>query len=338
MIYYAWSEQRPGWDPGTCNHEATLAGKPQSPEVRRKRNLDDKSHLTVHFGISRNNSGSQDLSAWMQRLGRTWAADVWPPSPPHPAVGRRQPAKGRQRSCAEERHLLTPTRNWPGPCRHKPWCAQQDQAIEKHLLFHAAGPSLAAAQSIPSQLHIAETPAQAAAPTGKLVQVSCCEASVLLQRRNTPRNNVSLILDHCSCFLLSHKLQIPKDAVHIFSESSLEKQSKIGSWQRTLLSSSSAPLLSVHLMLLAQKQNANTSEAGKSLLFSVSSSDAPSTTSQASLVLRQHPHPCAGCTRLNPGCSFPKQSQQREQTLRVCREIAAGFNCGYNVLNLEVIS
>lgn len=58
--------------------------------------------------------------------------------------------------------------------------------------------------------------------------------------------------------------------MHIFSESSLEKQSKIGSWQRTLPSSSSAPLLSVHLMLLAQKQNANASEAGKSLLFSLS--------------------------------------------------------------------
>lgn len=99
VIYYAWSEQQPGWDPGTCNHEAILAGKPQSPEVRRKRNQDDKNHQTVHFGINRNNPSSWDLSGRMQRPGRTWAANMLPLSPSHPAVRRGQSAKGRWKLC-----------------------------------------------------------------------------------------------------------------------------------------------------------------------------------------------------------------------------------------------
>lgn len=172
VIYYAWSEQQPGWDPGSHNHEAILAGKPQSPEVRRKRNRDDKTNQTVCFGTNRNNPGSQDLSGWMQRPGRTWAAAVWPLSPLHPAVGRGQPAKGGWRSCTGERDLLTLTRNWPRPCQHNPSRAQQHRATQKHLLLHTAGPSLAEAQSIPSTPRPAETPAPAAAPTRKLAQVS----------------------------------------------------------------------------------------------------------------------------------------------------------------------
>lgn len=69
---------------------------------------------------------------------------------------------------------------------------------------------------------------------------------------------------------LFHTKPISKNTVHIFSKSSWEKQNKIRSWLRTLLPSCSAPELSVHLMLLAQKQNANSLEAGKLLLFTLS--------------------------------------------------------------------
>lgn len=86
--------------------------------------------------------------------------------------------------------------------------------------------------------------------------------------------------------------------MYIFSKSSLEKQSKIGSWQRTQLPSPLTPaLLLPHLdpcLLLLQGQRAPTRSPLQ--------------------------HPPALC-QLGLGCSVSVQSQQREQTLWVCREI-----------------
>lgn len=88
-----WSEQRPGWDPGTHSHEAILAGKPQSLEVKRKRNQGDKSNLTLSFRINRSNPSSWDLSRWMRRPARSWAAALCPLSPSHPLLGGDSPPK-----------------------------------------------------------------------------------------------------------------------------------------------------------------------------------------------------------------------------------------------------
>lgn len=186
----------------------------------------------------------------------------------------RTTAKGRQRSCAGEKHVHNQT--WPGLCQHKPPCAQQD-----HLLFHAAGPS-------PSPAHIISLRQLENSFNFHVARHQfCCRGMLQVTK-------YCLILNHCGHFLLSHKLQIPKDAVHNFSKSSLKKQNKIRSWQRTLLSPSPALPLSMHLMLLAQKQYAN-SEAGNSLLFSPPPSNQPCP--------HQHPH---GPTHAEPQLLLPK--------------------------------
>lgn len=87
-----------------------------------------------------------------------------------------------------------------------------------------------------------------------------------------------------------------KEAVYIFSQSSLEKRSKIGSWQRTRLPPPQPCCSPIWILAFCCWKG------------SASPPAAPSST------------PPALC-QLDPGCSVSVQSQQREQTLWVCREI-----------------
>lgn len=68
----SWSEQLPGWDQGTHQHEVILPSKPQSPEVRRNRNQGVQTHQTGCFGMKRDNPSSRD----QEQPGHRCAATV----------------------------------------------------------------------------------------------------------------------------------------------------------------------------------------------------------------------------------------------------------------------
>lgn len=118
------------------------------------------------------------------------------------------------------------------------------RAIQEQLLSHPAKPPLAAARSTPSAPCAAETPSRAAAPTRHSFTFP-----LVRPHRSTEKeppglqNTVLLILNRCSHVPLPHKHQAPQHTVPIVSESQREAQREAGSWRRTLLPSSPAPLL-----------------------------------------------------------------------------------------------